>query len=184
MAGYALDIETIRDPAIARVAHYWFKIRRDRMMPSRVDIDPTDITDVLPLIWLAEFDAETRRFRYRLAGERVREAYTESISGRFLDQFTRESAMERVSGYFEKAVDLPCIVHVHGKLFSERERPARGERILLPLSSDGVHADGLFGATAVSWDNITPSGDIRYPTQHREFHPLDGSAPFSEQGSN
>lgn len=181
---HSLSIDTIVEPVIARLVRYWFRLRGDRDMPSRQDIDATAVPDVLPYIWLADFDRARRRFRYRLAGERVREAYTESVSGRFLDQITRENAIGRVSGYFEKAVDLPCIVHVHGMIFSELDRPARGERILLPLSSAGGAADGLLGATVNYWDNMCDDGSLRIPVQYRVYHPIDGSPAYTEESRN
>jgi hypothetical protein len=61
------------DEKLERLLAYWRFKRGARKMPARADIDPAEIPDLLPLISL--FEIENGRFRIRLAGHKIVEAY-------------------------------------------------------------------------------------------------------------
>jgi hypothetical protein len=174
------DFPAVKDDRLKRMLGYWLAARGTRRMASRNDIDPVELRYILSNVWLCDYEAATRRIRYRLIGENVRDSYAGPVAGRYLDEITDNQAMPRVGGYFLRAVEDPCVVHVGGKIYAERRQSARGERLLLPLSDNDVDGDGLLGATIHFWDNVNPDGTLRFEQQTRTFYPLDGSAPTIE----
>jgi hypothetical protein len=61
---------------------YWRACAQSRPIPSRYDIDPVDIPNLLPGLSLLDAGVELESLRYRLAGTRVREIYGTEITGR------------------------------------------------------------------------------------------------------
>jgi len=55
-------------PDMLKVLAYWEGKRGDRAMPSRGDIDPSEIVSFLPYIMLVDVVPDERRFVYRLVG--------------------------------------------------------------------------------------------------------------------
>lgn len=57
-------------------------------IPSRDDIDPSDITAYLPMVSLTELDRSTgeTRFQCRLAGTGFWDLYEDEIQGRYMDE--------------------------------------------------------------------------------------------------
>ncbi len=61
---------------------YWQSCAQSRPIPSRYDIDPIDIPQLLPGLSLLDAGEDLEALRYRLAGTRVREIYGTEITGR------------------------------------------------------------------------------------------------------
>jgi hypothetical protein len=61
---------------------YWRACAQGKRIPSRYDIDPVDIPQLLPGLSLLDAGGELELLRYRLAGTRVREIYGTEITGR------------------------------------------------------------------------------------------------------
>jgi hypothetical protein len=59
------------DPRLTRLYRYWWDKRRDGRPPSRADLDPIDIPDLLPILNLLEVSWEPLGFRHRLVGTEV-----------------------------------------------------------------------------------------------------------------
>lgn len=174
------SFDHVGQPLLRDLIQYWMAAARDRDMPARRDIDPAEIPRLLPFVWLCDYLSESRRFRYRLMGDHVRDAYDCNITGRHLDEMVPSDAQQRVFYYFHKVVEVPCVVHVSGRLYAEAKAPAQGERVLLPLSSDGSGVDMILGATVHSW-----IGGVRRTVpvgvQVRTFTPIDGSSGFEDR---
>ncbi len=72
---------------IAALWDYWIGVYRNvGRPPRRADIDPIDIPRLLPNLWIADWDASSARFRYRLVGTAVTKARNTDATGRFLDE--------------------------------------------------------------------------------------------------
>lgn len=174
------SFDHVKQPLVRQLIAYWLAAAGTRDMPARRDIDPAEIPRLLPFVWLCDYLPETRRFRYRLMGDHVRDAYDSNPTGRYVDEVVSPGAKGRVDDYFSKVVELPCVLHIRGRLYAEAKTPAQGERILLPLSSDGSQVDMILGATVQSW-----IGGVRQAeaagVQIHTFTPIDGSPAFEER---
>ncbi len=65
---------------------YWLKRAAQAPMPARRDIRPSDIAHLLPNISLIEIHPLSCRFRFRLAGTRMRDIYDREVTGLYLDE--------------------------------------------------------------------------------------------------
>lgn len=143
-------IDAIQSPQLHLLLDHYLEIRGGRRMPARRDIDATRLGPVLPIIWLSEFEPAAGTFRYRLAGEEVNEVFGRSVAGRLLSDFVFDDRFDATNENFLKVLREEAALLTNGPIYRCADRIAVGERLVLPLASDGVTADGLLGATARS----------------------------------
>lgn len=142
--------QSIGSPALQAVAHHWNEARGKRKMPSWQDLSPKAITPHLPLVWAYKFDAQSRDFVGRLAGERIARAYGKNFRGSPLAEIhTAPDSYQTVHALLLRVVSEPAIFRGRGRVYQLQGEFQSGERIILPLSSDGIVSDGVFGATEI-----------------------------------
>lgn len=119
--------------ALGSLYQYWDKLRQDRPMPARADLDPADIPRLLPNLMVIEV-VPPSRFRYRLLGTELVRRFGSNPTGHFTDE-----VLEGAHGAF--------VNEVYAGVCASR-RPAMAEsqyldrdkiefickRIVLPLS--------------------------------------------------
>lgn len=164
----------VRDKVARSVLTEWFALYDGTRIPERSQIDPVKLSTALPYLYILEYEEGIGRFRIRLSGETIRDVYDRAITGKYLDELTPDAVNQRVNPYYLATIDVPCIVHISGRLYAEAQRPAIGERLLLPISHDGVSVNGILGVTHFKWWSPKSS---EAPPRHQErlFTPLDGS---------
>lgn len=171
----------IEDDRFRRLLAYWLEARHGAPVPPVASIDPSRFSFLLEQIWLCAVEENPRAFRYRLTGDHIRVAYDKPLVGRTLREVTESAATDRVLGYFDRVVDLPAVVHVVGRIYSEEKHPARGERIILPFADPASgRVTRILGATIHSWEaRGIGTGDVP-SRQVRTFTPVDGGPPWCE----
>jgi hypothetical protein len=137
----------IQTPRLRMLLEHYLKVRRDRRMPARCDIEPLSLGPVLPIIWISDYEPAAGTFRYRLAGEKVNELWGQPVAGRLLSEFSPPERFEATNESFLKVMREGAALIARGAVFRCSGRIGLGERLILPLASDGVTADGLIGAT-------------------------------------
>lgn len=130
---------------------YWFDIRGERTVPALRDLDPTEIPLLLGQIWLCDRLADSGRFRYRLAGEKINAFWGYSIAGKHLDEIVPSDRLASTTEKFRMACELPAILHDHICLSLSEEITQTGERLILPMSDDGVRVNVLLGTAYRPW---------------------------------
>lgn len=134
----ALESEVNR----AAYAH-WCRLRGDRAMPARADLDPADIVPLLPHLLLLDVQWEPMDFRYRLIGTLVAELSAEH-SGRWMRDLPHQAPPSHIFAACETVARgaEPIITNVpyEGKLRDIR----RLEDVMMPLSNDGLRVNMLF----------------------------------------
>jgi hypothetical protein len=144
---YAEFERAIASPALKDVAIHWNAVRQDRRMPRWTDISPSRIAAHLSLVWSFKYDVANDVFTGRLVGERIARHIGKDFRGLSLTEAYPAEALPWVRAMFSRVVREPALYAHAGPLFHQMGREHRGERILLPLSEDGVVADGVLGAT-------------------------------------
>jgi hypothetical protein len=129
------------------VARWWLSAYKPRRLPSRTEIDLNAIRHALPYVWLIEYLPDEDAFQYRLAGEHVNEVFGYSLRGKRLRDVIEPSMLEIVRGRFLHALNTPGAVHAVGRVYMRVGGYREGERLILPLSDDGVNGTHLFGVT-------------------------------------
>jgi len=123
---------------------YWQGKRRGGLLPARADIEPTEIPQLLPNIFLIDVVAgDPLRFRFRLVGTRIAELEGE-MTNRFLDEFIPGAAGTAMARHYEETMQGHLSVR-HETLHWRRRDYVSYDVLLLPLASDGRTVDMLFG---------------------------------------
>jgi hypothetical protein len=139
--------ELISDPLLRQIFAYWqAKAGKRGTLPGRADIDPVDLSYILPAISLIEVrrDAANKagRLRYRVVGSLHVEIMGHDATGELIDLGSADD------GAAAAAVATGRPVHAQ-RTFS----PANGialtfETLICPLSTDGREVDMLLCVVA------------------------------------
>jgi len=128
-----------------RFFDYWRAKCRDGRLPSRQDIDPLDMPELLPHIAMYDVvraDGDVR-FRIRLFGTANVQLTGGDCTGQFLeDQLNPEDAA-RIIGFYRLVADEGRPHFWRSFLVTPGREHVRYERLLLPLASDGKTVDIL-----------------------------------------
>jgi hypothetical protein len=139
------DSELARYPDLAFARDYWARKRGHRFAPARADIDPLEITAILPRIMLAdvEQDSEGRTgFRYRLSGTGIGEIHGVELTGRRPGDLRPAPYGRLVETHYREAVGRRSpLAHIIALQTNTKSRSYA--RIILPLSADGETVDML-----------------------------------------
>lgn len=117
--------------------HRWWLGKCDGDIPDRADLDPKDLKQLLPNLFIADVEAEPFRIRFRLVGTRAVEATGMDITGRYLDELLPANPEEAWLDYYRTGYERRAPV------FGFSEAPTRsGGRFtyefgLFPLRQGG-----------------------------------------------
>jgi hypothetical protein len=129
------------DRRLHTVLEYWSAKRGDRPMPSRREIDPIELGPaVLPHLMLVDIEAGPR-FRYRLFGTAVSEAFGSDPTGQYIDSIMVGRYRDFLLGLYSDLVAMKKPVYstsIYGNPIGEKMWT---QRLMLPLSSDGDTVD-------------------------------------------
>ena len=140
-------LAAIQSPRLRRIALLWKAARGARRMPGWSNIDPVAIGHDLSIVWSWKYDEDSDSFTGRLAGEDIVEAFGENLRGKRMEDFFAERQFPLIFARHKRIVTEPAFARGSGPVFIHAKRYGQGERVIMPLAADGVHADGLFGAT-------------------------------------
>lgn len=144
-------VPRISDARVRALYEFWLARSEMTRVPTRRELDPTQIPSVLSIVWLYELEEETDRFRCRLAGESIGDRYGGSIRGRYVEDILGSEVGREVDAHYRRILDLPALGHSVGRVYSPIGRTGLGERILLPLCDDEGRHRLVLGATAYAW---------------------------------
>lgn len=159
----------ISTESVRNVANHWNDVRGSRLMPSWSDINPSAIKPQLPFIWSWKFDIETGNFIGRIAGERIVHAHGGNLRGQDASTFFKDRGGDAMVERMQRVVRGPCYFIGEGAVFKHTRRIVIGERVILPLSTDGNTADGVFGVTSYDLPDLTHHSDDLPSEETGEF---------------
>jgi hypothetical protein len=136
-------------------------------MPAWSDLSPSAISSHLKLIWAFNYDSLTGEFTARLAGNRAVVGFGQSFRGTPLRALHPSDVFQRVQANLTRAVLENAVYRCAGKLFKVGDHIVEGERIVMPLASDGIHADGIFGASDFKYPAFT--GPVELLSENLEW---------------
>jgi hypothetical protein len=138
-------VDCLDDPLQRQMYAYWQQKRGVRRMPARADIDPTEIPRLLPNILISEYVAEAglERWRYRLAGTAVAAAFGRDPTGRFADELTKGDYRAFIERIHRVVREEQRALFCESEYTGAREPRMSAKRLLLPVTTDGRHADQI-----------------------------------------
>ncbi len=86
-------IEDLPNNILQKIYQYWLGMKGDRLMPSRADLNPTEIAGLLQYISLIDVDANTSRYKMRLIGTETVKAMGIDVTGKYLDEMPQVEAL-------------------------------------------------------------------------------------------
>ncbi|MEO1205824.1 MAG: PAS domain-containing protein [Pseudomonadota bacterium] len=123
---------------------YWNAVRGHRSAPRRFEIEPSDISDLLPETLILETQADAS-YHYRLAGTRICEMFGQEFRGSaFLDGWTepdRETLLRRLRLIKERGAVLCFEFDVR----STAGHTATFECLVMPLHHATTRVDRFLG---------------------------------------
>ena len=154
----------LNDAKLSKALAYWNMKRGTRLMPQKADIVPGEIKPILPNILLADVMENGTRFRCRLVGTGIVNAYGANITGKYVgetlpnidDDFTLD--LYRTS-YRER---LP--VFSRGTYVAPTESSLVVNRLLLPLSDDDRLANVIMAVLTFEYKGPDP-GELGFGIQ-------------------
>ena len=128
---------------------YWLgKCCGDRL-PRRRDIRPEEIARLLPHIFLVDVAGDPPSFKFRLVGTQITQWAGGEYTGVAVNEAEYGPNWRRVYDIYLQSVRTRAPVHSeYSAPWKEREFLVY-ERIIAPMSDDGVTVDTLFGALDV-----------------------------------
>jgi hypothetical protein len=136
-------------PKIVQLYEYWRAATpADGSLPSRRDIDPTDIPTLLEHLWLLDVVGEPSRFRFRLRGGAAQRMGLPGRVGDFMDEFFEDGPTD------DRLDDLHFVVATRQPVWfrgpprlDHKSAIAKLERLHLPLAGDGTTVDMILCLT-------------------------------------
>lgn len=125
---------------------YWDRIRGDRPMPRRQDIDPVEIWSLLPYVHLSEWHTDPDGVFFRIAGTELVATAGQEFRGRWLREITpKEPDLAQVMSLYYRVIATR--VPIFGRTDSSTLRLGVEffEWVLCPLSDDGRTVTHFFG---------------------------------------
>jgi hypothetical protein len=137
-------------PLLQQLYTYWQALRGSRAMPSRVDIDPTQIPKILPQIIMYNVEGPGA-YTIRLVGENVRSFVGQNATGRPAGSIMNRRAAETMIHILDSVVAERAPKFRAGKTHWHPDKDYRAfEACFLPLSTDGVTINVILGAATFS----------------------------------
>lgn len=90
------------DERLRRLLGYWSEKRGSRRAPTRGDLDPLEIPDLLPIVNLIDVLHDPLRFRHRLIGTQVVEVLNRDATGQYVDETLYGSATAEILASLER----------------------------------------------------------------------------------
>lgn len=145
-SGSEADLPQFADDIVAFYG-YWRSKRRGRRMPSRADIEPTEIPLFLPGIGLVDVVADSRRFVYRLVGTREVQMRGRDPTGQAVAEGYFGPSVEESLKSFTDVVARAALRLERREFTTPDGRGGREQVILLPLSNDDQFVNMILGYT-------------------------------------
>ncbi len=144
-----LDRLGVEQPGLRRLGAYWDRLRGDRPLPRRAELEPWRVPDLLPSLWIWRVQRQPAAFHLRLAGERINRLVGYWRRGSELGEAVPGHAEALIRARFERVAFTPGVLRTSGyALLGQQHRVrVRAERLILPLGRSLDQVDDLLGIT-------------------------------------
>jgi hypothetical protein len=155
------------DTRLHEVYEYWQRKRGFRSMPARRDIEPTELKTLLPLLMIIDVEPGPR-FRYRLFGTAVVEAFGMDPTNRYIDEVMVGAYKDFLLGLYNDLIVSKKPIYSTSIYGTKRESRFWTQRLMLPLSSDGTTVDKVLAAQVFIHDSPLKTLTVRLAQDRAE----------------
>ncbi|HVJ41224.1 MAG TPA: PAS domain-containing protein [Dongiaceae bacterium] len=164
----------VQSPRLQCLLNHWSAARGQRLMPGWPQIDATEIAPALSIIWSWKYDRATDRFTGRIAGDEIRSIIGRPIAGMPMSEYFAGWNYEQIFLRHRRVVAESAIAVERGLVFFRDDHCGLGERLILPLADDGIHGDGIIGATAYHLQPASFDGSSDLPQLYQKYRAMLG----------
>jgi hypothetical protein len=157
------DMTAAVDPRLHQLHAYWKGQCGNRRMPARSDIDPLDVSGLLPFVFLVDVLSDPRDFRFRLAGTHFRDFVGREVTGLAIGEMFPPAFNAEVLFHWSACVDRGAPAVGSGRLWVPERDHVGWESIVCPLSPDGTSVNMLLGGAIFTQ---APQPNQRFPLQN------------------
>ncbi|WP_193367301.1 PAS domain-containing protein [Pelagibius marinus] len=123
---------------------YWKRKRGQRRMPTRGDIDPSEMVKILPHVFLLDVRQAPLDFRYRLVGTKMDEHMLARYTGRWMSEIPHQAAPSRIWANCRQVVMERRPISGDTPYIGKNKDFLTTEDLIMPLSDDDDTVDMLF----------------------------------------
>ena len=134
--------DEITSVMVRKMADYVTRKRGARAMPSRADIDPTEIREFLPYVVLVDIHNDPLRVYYRLVGTRIAEFYGEFTGTWMHDRPISDAYRQIAENIYRTLIETKAPVYGVTEMRTRSDATVSYEWGYFPLSNDGVTVTG------------------------------------------
>jgi hypothetical protein len=150
--------ELIGDDRLIDLYAYWLEKKEDRAMPRREDIDPGEISQLLPHIMVVDVDGD--KFRYRMVGSALDGVIGVNATGRYIDEMMPPGAYANyVIGIFAELMREKVPIYAECEHADLEVEPHATLRLVMPLTDDGASVSAAL--VGLVFDADDPDAAIR-----------------------
>jgi hypothetical protein len=134
-------------PKVARLMDYWRSLHpTEGILPGRQHVDPIDLADLLPHLFLVDVERAPLRFKYRLVGTDYVRMMGRDLTGAYLDQ-VHPGFHGSILRHYVDAVEQREPQYRKGSVMYAvaQKDHLTVERLIVPLARDGAHVDMIMG---------------------------------------
>jgi DNA-binding response OmpR family regulator len=176
-----------RNPVLRRAYDYWHEKAAGRRAPDRRDLDPAEVTDILPYLSILDIVAAggDTHHRYRLVGTRVVEALGYNPTKHIVEEFADNGHAEFMTGLLREVAATARPLYAASS-FRSNTAGLSTERILLPFTRGGAEIRQIVMVQTFDWirrrrtiHELTQARATRHDSiEHPPAEPRDsGAAP-------
>ena len=159
MSEHAYDLSYRDDPMLGSVLAFWVRKRGTRSMPSKRDMDPTEIPpEHLPNLQIIDVLDGGKSFRYRLVGTALVQAYGEDYTGKYSNELLDPEIMRAMHEMYETVCRSKVPLFARHKYQTSTNIGLVTKRIYMPLSDDGVDVHHIFGVFRLEFGVYSEGG--------------------------
>jgi hypothetical protein len=127
-----------QNPRLGRLYGYWSGKCAGRAMPARADIDPLEMREWLGNLLLVEFFGSVERYRVRIDGTNLIASAGGDRTGKGSETLTSDEERALVMNQYRPVVEHGQTAYFETQFINSEGRFLREQKLLLPLSIDGV----------------------------------------------
>ena len=151
--GYVMPSEP-STPGLRKLLEYWQSKCSDGRLPTRADIDPADLSFILPNLFLMDVDmseAPRNRFRFRLFGTELARVHGRDRTGKTFHETLEEEPADGSVTWATRLVNERVPLFVGGRVRYLSKEWLKFENAMLPLQNEAGEVAMILGATIYTY---------------------------------
>jgi hypothetical protein len=148
---------SIQSAALGQIADCWQAGLGNKRMPNWACFEPACISPRLKRIFAFAYDRTSGEISRSLAGREIISEINRNLAATPIQLLQPPRLAVRMHYTVSRVVCGPYLYRGTGKLFQQGPHIAEGERIILPISMNGMTGDGALGASDYHHSTIDTS---------------------------